>query len=347
MNINMIEFIKRERIYIWMVFFIVMVNLFSIGHPLKKDQVDIDKTSISNRTFKDMGITEEKVRLFFESGSKSAVFFKYSAFLGLLMIMAGMAMNLIFLFRRKKIIPDKISKKPTVSWGIADVLKVAIIVIFSGYTLHIAGIMILRFINFNMDINLRVILGTVFMDIIAVISILYFIIVKYREKISSLGVTLRDFYKNLLSGITAYIFILPVLILALILSVVLLEKIGYSAPPERVFDIFFEEKRNNVVLFLTVFVAILGPIIEEIFFRGFLYSAVKKRFGMILGLLLSSFLFSALHANIAGFLPIMILGILMAFLYEVTGSLVTSISVHILHNSIIVYFVFFIKELLK
>ena len=68
---------------------------------------------------------------------------------------------------------------------------------------------------------------------------------------------------------------------------------------------------------------------------------------MIAGVLLSGALFIVLHANIAGFLSIMILGVLMAFLYEATGSLVTSVSIHILHNSIIVCFVFFIKELLK
>jgi membrane protease YdiL (CAAX protease family) len=74
---------------------------------------------------------------------------------------------------------------------------------------------------------------------------------------------------------------------------------------------------------------------------------VRKRFGVIAGVLLSAALFSMLHINIAGFLPVMILGVLMAFLYETTGSLIAPIAVHILHNSVIVCFVFFIKELLK
>ena len=120
-----------------------------------------------------------------------------------------------------------------------------------------------------------------------------------------------------------------------------------SFPAQPVFDMFLEEKRSNVVLFLTVFVAILGPIIEEIFFRGFLYSAVRKRFGVLSGVLLSAALFSMLHTNVTGFAPIIILGILMAFLYETTGSLVAPMAVHIIHNSIIVGFVFFIKELIR
>ncbi|MBU1006915.1 MAG: CPBP family intramembrane metalloprotease, partial [Candidatus Omnitrophica bacterium] len=57
--------------------------------------------------------------------------------------------------------------------------------------------------------------------------------------------------------------------------------------------------------------------------------------------------FSLLHANIAGFLPIMALGVLLAYLYEATGSLVASMTVHVIHNSVIIGFVFFIKEVLR
>lgn len=328
-----------------MVIFILGINLLNIGHgQIKYTQ---NKKSISTMTFKDMGVSEEKIRLFLESKAPSAVFFKYSLFAGFFMLISGIAMNLIFLFGRKGIIPEKIPGKRPVSWGIMDITRVAIIAVFSGYMLAAAGPIIFKPFHFNMDINLRMALGTFFIDITAGAAILYFVLIKYKDGLSSLGLTLNGFYKNVLFGITAYIFVLPILIAVLMLSMLLLDAIGYKPPPQLVFDMFFEERRSNVILFLTIFISILGPIIEEIFFRGFLYSAVKKRFGILLGVLLSGALFSMLHANIAGFLPIMVLGILMAFLYETTGSLISSMSVHILHNSIIVGFVFFIKELLK
>ena len=328
-----------------MVIFILGINLLSIGHGRKKDASD--KKSISSMTFKDMGITEERVRLFFESKKPREVFFRYGLFAGFFILLAGIAMNLIFLFGKKEIISEKIQGKKLVSWGIVDIVRVIIIVIFSGYMIGAAGSLILKRLHFNMDINLRMMLGTFFIDIITGAVILYFVLVKYRERLSSLGIALKGFYKNVLSGIAAYIFIMPILLVLLILSMLFLDSIGYKSPPEPVFDMFFEEKRGNVILFLTIFVSILGPIIEEVFFRGFLYSAVRKRFGVFLGVLLSGAFFSLLHANIAGFLPIMMLGVLMAFLYEKTGSLVASVAIHILHNSIIVGFVFFIKELLR
>ena len=328
-----------------MIVFILGINLLSIGHLCKKDIPD--KKAISLMTFKDMGVTEEKIRLFFESKKPSAIFFRYSLFAGFLMLMAGIVMNIFFLFGKKKILPDKIPEKKSVSWDIMDIARVTIIVIFSGYILGVAGSLIFKPSHFNMDVNLRMMLGTFFIDIIAGAVIVYFVLVKYREKLSSLGIAFESFYKNVLSGIAAYIFIMPILILVLIVSMLSLDAIGYKPPTQPVFDMFFEEKRNSVILFLTIFVSILGPIIEEIFFRGFLYNAVKKRFGVLLGVLLSGALFSMLHTNIVGFLPIMILGVLMAFLYETTGSLIAPIAVHIVHNSIIVGFVLFIKELLK
>lgn len=328
-----------------MVIFILGVNLLNTGHgQIKYPQ---DKKSISTMTFKDMGVSEEKVRLFLESKKPSAVFFRYSLFAGFLMLMAGIAMNLIFLFGRKKMMPKKAQEKRSVSWSIMDVAKAALITVFSGYILAVSGPIIFKSFHFNIDINLRIMLGTFFIDIIAGAAIIWFVMIRYRERLSSLGITLKGFCSNVLFGVTAYVFVLPVLIAALILSMLFLDAIGYKPPPQLVFDMFFEERRSNVLLFLAIFVSILGPVIEEIFFRGFLYSAAKKRFGILLGALLSGALFSILHTNIAGFLPIMILGILMAFLYETTGSLISSMSAHILHNSIIVCFVFFIKELLR
>ncbi len=328
-----------------MLIFILGINLLNIGHSRKKELAD--KKSISSMTFQDMGVTEEKIKLFFESEKPGAVLFKYGLFAGVFMLLAGVAMNLLFLFGRKKIIPEKVPDKISISWGIADALRAVIIVVFSGYMLGALTRAVSKLFYFNIDPNLGMILGTFFIDVIAGIVIFYFVLVKYREKLSSLGIASTGFYKNVLSGITAYVFMLPILISVLILSMLLLNAMGYKFPAQPVFDMFLEEKRSNVILFLTIFVSILGPIIEEIFFRGFLYSAVRKRFGVLSGVLLSAALFSILHTNIAGFAPIMILGILMAFLYETTGSLVAPMAVHIIHNSIIVGFVLFIKELIR
>jgi membrane protease YdiL (CAAX protease family) len=142
-----------------------------------------------------------------------------------------------------------------------------------------------------------------------------------------------------------YVLILPALAVILLLSVWLLDILKYVPPPQPVFEIFMKEERGKVLFFLTIFVSVFGPIVEEIFFRGFLYGAVKKRIGIIAAAFLTGAIFSLLHTNITGFLPIMTLGVVLAYLYETTGSLIASMTVHVIHNSIILMFVFFIKQL--
>ncbi|HXV19228.1 MAG TPA: CPBP family intramembrane glutamic endopeptidase, partial [Candidatus Omnitrophota bacterium] len=90
------------------------------------------------------------------------------------------------------------------------------------------------------------------------------------------------------------------------------------------------------LIYFTFFVAILGPIIEEVFFRGFAYTAFRRKWGVVRGMLASSAVFALMHMNLIAFFPIFVLGIFLAYLFEKTGSLVPSMTVHMVHNLIMV-----------
>ena len=346
MNANILGWIRRERVYIWMLFFIVAVNMINLSQPLNKKPYNENK-GVSVKTFKDMGITEERIRAFLESDNPKAVFFKRSLITGFFIFLLGLILNLGFLIGKRRLISKLPQNKKAAPWDVSDVVRAVIIIIFVGYILGILLGLFLNIHHIKMDTNLHMMFSTFVLDIIAGFIVFYFVLIKYKENLSSIGVTFASFYKNILSGITAYISVIPILLLSLVLSILLLEMFGYKPPTQPVVEIFLQEKRSNVILFLAVFASVLGPVIEEIFFRGFLYNALKKSFDMLLAVVLSAALFSALHTNMAGFVPIMILGILMACLYEATGSLITSMAVHIIHNSITVSFVLFLKGLLK
>ena len=337
------DFIRREKLYILMLFFILAVNALNTGHAEKRQD---DGQALSNMTFEEMGITEQRVKGFFESERPSAGFFKYGIVLGLLVFIASLILNIGFIIRGKKIDFKATAQKRPVLWEISDLIRVGIIIIFTGYVIGIIGGIILKLSHISIGLNLRMLISTFFVDIAAGAVILYFVIVKYRERLETLGLRFGSILNNILSGITAYIFILPLLLVMLLLSMWFLNLLGYTPPSQPVFDVFMEEERGRMLLFLTIFVSVFGPIIEEMFFRGFMYSAIRKRLGVLAAAFLSACIFSLLHANIVGFLPIMVLGVLLAYLYETTGSLVASVTVHVMHNSIIVAFVFFIKELI-
>ena len=117
--------------------------------------------------------------------------------------------------------------------------------------------------------------------------------------------------------------------------------------PEKqpVVELFMNEKNASFLFFSSVFAAIIGPVIEEIYFRAFMYKALKRRAGLAAAAILSSAIFAALHSYIVGFVPIFMLGILLVYLYEKTGTLVASMTVHITHNLGMVFFVFLLRQL--
>jgi membrane protease YdiL (CAAX protease family) len=63
-------------------------------------------------------------------------------------------------------------------------------------------------------------------------------------------------------------------------------------------------------------------------------------------MLMSGAAFSCIHTNPVGFLPIMVLGCLLANLYERTGSLASPLAVHILHNSLLMSLALVLRQLL-
>ncbi|HET9475949.1 MAG TPA: CPBP family intramembrane glutamic endopeptidase, partial [Dehalococcoidia bacterium] len=88
-----------------------------------------------------------------------------------------------------------------------------------------------------------------------------------------------------------------------------------------------------VLFFISVFVA---PPVEEIFFRGFIFGGLRGRWGPLLAAVASGALFGLAHVGNPGTLyllpPIGAVGMLFAFGYVYTGSIIPGIAAHFLFN---------------
>lgn len=83
---------------------------------------------------------------------------------------------------------------------------------------------------------------------------------------------------------------------------------------------------------LCLYVGALVPVAEEAFFRGVLFGYLRERLGSVPGILLSALIFAMLHQILTAFIPIVLIGILLAFLYDRFGSIWPSIIVHMTIN---------------
>lgn len=79
--------------------------------------------------------------------------------------------------------------------------------------------------------------------------------------------------------------------------------------------------------------AILAPLVEEIFFRGFLFQGFRQKYGWVSAMLLSSGIFAVAHLDPVSLIPTFILGSLLAYLYHRSNSVWPGVILHVLVNS--------------
>lgn len=349
---NIRELIQKEKKYAWMLIFVVLIHSVSIlSHPVVlKKQPKQKRFQVQQKLLKEnpqmreellKKALKEKPHLVYIMGVMTMSFLA-GIFFGIILLIKF----IIYALKKQTIIP-KTLESAQIEWGILDVAKVIILFAFIGTVFSLFEAVLLRALNLRQqDERLDMILQTLLGDILGLLFILYFVIVRHKQKIESLGLSVKKFFINVGAGFTGYVAFFPVLA-GIFLSVLwVADALKYQPPPEPIMDLFFEETRSRLLVVLTILVSCIGPAIEEVFFRGFLYNAIKKKSRPIFAMLISAALFSALHTNVLGFLPIMALGVLLAYLYEKSGSLIPSITVHVFHNSMLTLLIFSSRTLM-
>lgn len=81
------------------------------------------------------------------------------------------------------------------------------------------------------------------------------------------------------------------------------------------------------------YICLLGPILEELIFRGVLLEGLRK-YGNWFGIIMSSVLFGLMHQNFMQCIPAICMGIVWGCMAVKTNSIIPSIIVHILNNSL-------------
>lgn len=84
-------------------------------------------------------------------------------------------------------------------------------------------------------------------------------------------------------------------------------------------------------------VAILGPILEELLFRGAITKVLLQKYKPTTAILISGLVFGIFHINPVQVVGACFIGFLLAWLYYKTQSLIPCILLHILNNSLSVW----------
>jgi len=357
----MTHFFKKNWIYIVLIAVILVLNFLSApGASDNKNEIKVEEAKVVPSTF--VGYNEAKTR-----SVKIEKILSKNLPLYLLYISANLFIFLIFLaglgcdgyffsriFKKMPIFQKTDTTEPA-PWKIWDAFKIVILaVVFSYVFFIIVGFFtnILESISgkefsFYKNHNFRMIFDTIVLDFFILAAVLSIAHREYLRKFTSFGFSKKNLRKNIFYGIFGYIGIIPVILIIGIIVYAVLNIFKITPPPQPIVGLMLAEKNTALIVVSAIIAAIFGPIIEEIFFRGIMYNAVKRKIGIFWSILITSVLFSFLHTHaleyfLVGFIPITILGVALAYLYEKTGSLIPSITLHVLNNvgSIIMVFLF-------
>jgi membrane protease YdiL (CAAX protease family) len=106
-------------------------------------------------------------------------------------------------------------------------------------------------------------------------------------------------------------------------------------PKSSPFEQFFAHPMDAYLM--TVFAVTFGPLMEELFFRGFLYPVLARRVGVTLGVFFTALPFGLMHyvqyRSWGAVLVITLVGIVLTVVRVATNSVAASFIVHIGYNA--------------
>lgn len=226
----------------------------------------------------------------------------------------------------------------SVPWGLFPPIKIAVytlfaLILFQSFEAFLAGVFPADYPRRKVFLLIRIAL---FQNAVVLALVLLF----FRQSghsISRLNLNADRFLWGFKRALKSYAAFFPVLILILIGSHHLNRVLGVEPSPQPLVSRLLEE-RGFALFWLGVIAVFLAPLVEEIYFRGVFYPALKKWIKLPGAMMVSALLFSLVHLEPAGLIPIFALGVLLAWSYEKTRELMVPIMIHAIHNALVLIY---------
>ena len=89
---------------------------------------------------------------------------------------------------------------------------------------------------------------------------------------------------------------------------------------------------NPIIGFISV--AIFAPLVEEVFFRGLIYTRLKQGMPKVVAAVISALMFGVMHGEVIWILYAFVVGLMLVWVFEKTNSLLACILVHAANNGL-------------
>ncbi|MDD5084630.1 MAG: type II CAAX endopeptidase family protein [Candidatus Omnitrophica bacterium] len=342
------SFLKRDWGYVVLLIFVIGAYTFaSLTKHKEAPSPALEKVQKAEVLIKERLQKGEALNKIVPPSTALTLFALFTLLI-ILMTGAGLVMDVAYLARppRDNLSPPEDYPAVNVAWDMSDCVRVIILLLTFAVVLSFYFAFLYRLFFHGSAENAFVLLHTTLTDLAAVFFIIFMVSKRGNDSLNSLGLQFKNFLRNAAAGFLGYLKILPIFVGSLALVLLISQLLKVEPPPHPLVGILVEEEERNpfLIFYSIVLACVIGPVIEEIFFRGFCYPAIKKRWGKALAVFITALVFAAIHGSLFAFLPVFILGVALAFLYEKYGTLVPSIVMHIVHNSLFIGYFFLIKH---
>ncbi len=140
-------------------------------------------------------------------------------------------------------------------------------------------------------------------------------------------------------------FFMAAMVGALVANV--LEAMNIEVSTQEVVNTFQNAEYPAQKLLLALMAVIFAPFVEELMFRGVLFTALKQYLPRWIAIWGSALFFGLVHVNVMSFIPLTLLAVLLTRLYEHTSNLWAPIFAHPIFNSINLGLMLWLPELIE
>ncbi len=222
------------------------------------------------------------------------------------------------------------STRPGVPWDWRHIIGAVLVGLMLGVLLSLAALGVLSLLGIPLSKSAQGGISTVGLYLGLALGI-GLIIIQRR------GATWRDIGFRPVS-VRTVLTMFPVLILLLVanavVSLALVAVFGEIQNPQE--EMIAPGGRLSRETFLWLFpgIAIVGPIVEEILFRGVLYPYLRARMRTFVAVVLTAALFSVVHVIPILLLPLFVAGVALTLVTERYDSIIPAIVLHGLFNGL-------------
>jgi uncharacterized protein len=171
----------------------------------------------------------------------------------------------------------------------------------------------------------------------ALLSLALFVFVAAFVSIRGIGVNALagwaklGFFRTL---VTATLLLLAAYPLLFVADQISQHVLGEPSTKQNIVDLFTGSETLQQRVLIIVLAVAVAPLVEEFVFRFFIYGVLKRYGGRIVGLLVNSALFAAVHGHIPSAAPLFVLAVCFTLAYEWSGSILVAMTMHALFNSL-------------